>query len=71
MAKITVDEDSALQWLVVSDDATYGLTLDLPDGTVEWIRRVASDWEEIQGVLRDLTERHYAQREAERQARTV
>lgn len=67
MAKITVDEDSALQWFVVPGEARYGLTLDLPDATVEWIKKVAAEWETVQEVLEEWAEMHYA----EQRARTV
>jgi hypothetical protein len=67
MAKITVDEDSALQWFVVPEDATYGLTLDLPDATVEWIKNVAAQWGAVQQYLWSAADRHYE----EQRARTV
>ena len=68
MAQIRIDKDSAYEWFVIPDiyDGLW-LTLDLPQATVEWIKRVAAEWDLVQEVLEDAAEQYYA----EQRARTV
>ena len=68
MTHITISDDDNNGWAILPDEyARYDhyTTLDLPDKTVEWLKRIAVEWENVQDYLGETMETYYRTRKEE------